>query len=300
MACSTNVSNIRLEAAFVSWGRKNKDCITPVADVAGSLNDTYFEFSSPTVSYYVWYNVNSLGTDPALAGKTGIEVALATGAAASAVVTATVSAIETAGAAWATADSDGLSFDLECKVIGAVISATADTGSTGFAFVAKVVGLGGDLGRTSDGIEVSFETTSFEVKANQSGETLLDEIKTGNVLSCSMNLLEMTQARWSELVGEGLGDKLTPAGGTEFVGFGSSKDYVSMLDLAGELVLKPVNSSDNSRNFTFWKSLPKPSSVNFSGTDLQVMAVEFSAYVDETKDSKISLGGFGDQTQDLR
>lgn len=301
MVCSTTTSAIKLAAANVSWGRKNKDCISPVADDTGSLNDTYFDFSSASVEYYVWYNVNSLGSDPSIANKTGIEVAIATDAPIATVVTATVAAIETATAAWATATADGLSFDLEAKVVGEVLSVTADGAApTGFAFVSHVAGLGGDLGRTSDGIEVSFETTSFEVKSNQTGETLIDEIATGRVLTCSMNLLEMTQARWSELVGDGLGDKLTPSGGTEFVGFGTSKDYVSMLDLAGELVLNPIAADDNSENFTFWKCLPKPASINFSGTDLQVMAIEFSAYIDESKDEKISLGGFGDNTQDMR
>ncbi len=49
-------------------------------DVAGSLNNTYFLFSSSTTAYYVWFNVNSAGTNPSLAGRTGIEIDIATGA----------------------------------------------------------------------------------------------------------------------------------------------------------------------------------------------------------------------------
>ncbi len=49
-------------------------------DVAGSLNDTYFLYASNTTAYYVWFNINSAGTDPALAGRTGIEIDAATGA----------------------------------------------------------------------------------------------------------------------------------------------------------------------------------------------------------------------------
>lgn len=63
--------------------------VTAVADVAGSLNNKYFLISSPSVNYYVWYNINSAGVDPAVAGRTPLEVAAATGATAAAVATAT-------------------------------------------------------------------------------------------------------------------------------------------------------------------------------------------------------------------
>lgn len=62
--------------------------VTTVADVAGSLNSTYFLLNSVTTYYYIWFNVNGAGVDPALAGKTGVPVALATGATANAVATA--------------------------------------------------------------------------------------------------------------------------------------------------------------------------------------------------------------------
>jgi len=149
MTCVTNSSDIKLAAAYASWGIKQKECISPVADVASSLNDTYFEFSSLTVNYYVWYNVNSAGTDPALAGKTGIEVAIAENATVAVIIAASILAIETENAAWAGASSDGLSFYIECKSIGAVLAAASDSGTTGFAIAVLKTGLGGYLGRTS-------------------------------------------------------------------------------------------------------------------------------------------------------
>ncbi len=55
--------------------------IALAADVAGSLNSTYFTlFDEQGNGYYVWFNINSAGVDPAVAGKTGIQVAGATGA----------------------------------------------------------------------------------------------------------------------------------------------------------------------------------------------------------------------------
>lgn len=68
--------------------------VTAVADVAGSLAGTYFTIDSPT-PYYVWYTVNAVGTDPAPAGKTAIgPINVATNATASAVALATQLAIE--------------------------------------------------------------------------------------------------------------------------------------------------------------------------------------------------------------
>lgn len=69
--------------------------VTCVADVAGSKNSTYWTFNSAgdQVGFYVWYNINSAGVDPAPAGLTGIQVAGATGASAATLATATIAAI---------------------------------------------------------------------------------------------------------------------------------------------------------------------------------------------------------------
>ena len=50
--------------------------ITTVADVAGSLNNTYFQIDDPANLYYIWYSVAGLGTDPAIAGRIGIGVSI--------------------------------------------------------------------------------------------------------------------------------------------------------------------------------------------------------------------------------
>jgi hypothetical protein len=51
-----------------------------VGDSAGSLNNTYWLFSSPKdgVDYYVWYSVSGGGVDPAVANRTGIQVDIET------------------------------------------------------------------------------------------------------------------------------------------------------------------------------------------------------------------------------
>jgi hypothetical protein len=49
---------------------------TTVAGVSPNLNSKYFICSSDATNYYVWFNVNGLGSDPSVASKTAIPVAL--------------------------------------------------------------------------------------------------------------------------------------------------------------------------------------------------------------------------------
>ncbi len=65
------------------------------ADTTSSLNNKYWTLNSPTVAYYVWYNVAEAGVDPEVTGKTGIEVAIDADATAGAVATATQLIIDT-------------------------------------------------------------------------------------------------------------------------------------------------------------------------------------------------------------
>jgi hypothetical protein len=79
----------------VGQGTVEVSSVTCVADVSGSLNNKYFNLNSAynRQAYYVWYDVNSAGVDPALSGKTGVKVSVATNDTATAVATATAAAI---------------------------------------------------------------------------------------------------------------------------------------------------------------------------------------------------------------
>lgn len=61
------------------------------ADIGGSLNNTYFMLSSAydRVMFYIWYNVDGNGVDPAIPNATGIEVQIEAGDAATIVAMAT-------------------------------------------------------------------------------------------------------------------------------------------------------------------------------------------------------------------
>lgn len=80
----------------VGEGTKEAGTVTAIADTAGSLNSKFFLLASAYDRrlYYVWYDVNSAGVDPAVAGRTGVKISVATNATAAQVATATASALD--------------------------------------------------------------------------------------------------------------------------------------------------------------------------------------------------------------
>lgn len=295
MACTTT-QNIVLEGMNVSFGAKEKTCVSPVYPVVES---SHFLFSSPSVDYYAWVN-DGAGVDPAVAGRTGIEVDTSSATDIEGVIDAFKTAIETANVGWVTKSDDALSFSLENRAIG-VVTATADVDTT-FTFEQLKAGFGGDLGKT-EAIELSMEVGSFDITANQTGEIVLDKFITSLSAEISTEILEMTADNWSKLVGNQLGNDFTPSGGTKVTGYGDASINRSFFEVGGELVLHPVrlDSSDRSRDITFHKTVCNPESINFDSTEKQAMSVTFTALLDESKNTAINLFTFGDATtQDLR
>ena len=77
MACTTNTSTFRLGAARVSWGKKHKSCYS--LDSASISGGEYIEFSNSDTDFYAYFDVDNGNSDPAVAGKTGIEIDLTSG-----------------------------------------------------------------------------------------------------------------------------------------------------------------------------------------------------------------------------
>lgn len=114
--------------------------VTFAADSAGSLNSTFFTFNSAgdLQGFYVWFNINSAGVDPAPAGRTGIAVAGATNASAATLATAAIAAINAnATAALYVVASAGASGHAIISNIqpGNATDAANGTASPGFSYV---------------------------------------------------------------------------------------------------------------------------------------------------------------------
>ncbi len=297
-------STILLSAADVSWGRRECYEIT-VGVAAAALDAKYFTVDAlssdfgTNVEYYVWFDLDASSVDPAPAGKTAIEVDVVTGDTAAQVATKLQTVLEAHADFRSTVNGAVVIMEGEFK--GEVTNAAADVDTT-FTLARNRVGLGGDLGRTSGGVEVTMEAQSVQIVADQTGALVLDEVFTGSSVAATMSLLEMTAERWETVVGSVTGDTYTPSGGTQLVGYGESRLYNSFFDLGGELVLHPTRlaASDKSKDITLFKCAPKPASVNFSGEEPQVMEVEFVALADRGVNDAINLMAFGDSTQDVR
>jgi hypothetical protein len=134
---ATQIATLLKAGGAAASANTEVSTVTLVADVAGSLNDKYFFLStggSATHTHYVWYNINSAGTDPAISGMTGVEIAGATGASAATLAGATNTAID-ALAGYSSTVSDATVTITNAASGGAHDIADGPTGSsTGFTF----------------------------------------------------------------------------------------------------------------------------------------------------------------------
>lgn len=298
MSCTTKSQTFKLEAVKAFWGTKQCREITTVADVAGSLEDTYFDLNVISATGLV----ESLGyvyfdTDPVIAGKTGYLAARTNGDSANVIAQNVIAALPNT----VIASAVGNVITITNKYIGGITIET-DSGSTGFTFNVGKVGIGGELGKTAQGgTTLSMEAQGVEIKSDQTGEIILAEVYVGTSASFEMPLIEIDSDKLELLLGQVTGDVLTPSGGTALVGFGESKLYQLLNDLGGSLILHPISlpDSDRSRDVICHKCAPMPQDINFSGTDVQTMNLTFKAYLDQDVNKKINLFAFGDWAQDL-
>ena len=300
MAINTTETNIRLEAVNAYFGKKHCRRVTTVADIALSLDDTYFDLNwiSPEfeeVQGYVYF-----GIDPAIPGKTAIGPVPLTSGDSAEVVKDNLIATINASTAFVTAESlTANSFIIENRA-PFQITAETDSGSTGFTFAALVAGSGAKLGKTAQGgTTVSLEAQTSEIKSDQTGEILLDDIGLGTSASIEMGIIELTKAQFQLLIGSAAGDIVDAT--DNVTGYGESRLYESMKSLGGTLILRPIRlegDADYTSDVYVPSCAPLPQDINYSGTDVQTLNVVFKPYLDSSVDKKVNLIAFGDWTQD--
>lgn len=106
-----------------------------VADVSGSLNSTYFLLNDAQGNkFYVWFNINSAGVDPAIAGRTAIPVTGATNVTAATLGAAMAIAIAAANGAASFTTSGTSTVTITNKVKGSFTPAVDGAAATGFTF----------------------------------------------------------------------------------------------------------------------------------------------------------------------
>lgn len=142
--------------------------VTTPADVGSSLSGTYWNLyaaitSSPLTDYYVWYNVDGLSTDPAPAGKTGIEVLIEENSTDATVAQLTAEAIDE-------------SFDFSAISSGNVVTVTS--AGVGSVTDAADVDAGVSVSVTQQGVDPGFTVEWVDVvgSAAQTMSSLITEI----------------------------------------------------------------------------------------------------------------------------
>lgn len=110
-----------------------------VADVAGSLNSTYFTFHTPENSYYVWFNVDAAGVDPEVADHIGIEVAISEDDADTVVAAALEAEIDLLSDA--SASVAGATVTILNDSVGAVTASADGAAPTGFTITQEAEGV---------------------------------------------------------------------------------------------------------------------------------------------------------------
>jgi hypothetical protein len=155
--------------------------ITCTGDTSGSLNSTFFTFytAGNAYGYYVWYNINSAGVDPAPGGGLiGIQVAAATGANANTIASDTRTAI-TAAVSTVTISGATSHVIITNNYPGTCTAAADGTAATSFSFSVTTAGTWGTP--AISGLVVQLKQNST-VLATYSSPTPTQPIMGGSVV----------------------------------------------------------------------------------------------------------------------
>lgn len=130
-----------LRATWTTTGTGTQT-IVPRADVSGNLNNTYFLLQDAASAhlYYVWFNINSAGVDPLIAGRTGVPITGATNVSAATLGTSIASAIAALNGTNSFTATGTTTVTVTNKVAGPFVPMTDGAVPTGFTFATTAGG----------------------------------------------------------------------------------------------------------------------------------------------------------------
>lgn len=158
--------------------------------------------------------------------------------------------------------------------------------------VCSVTYNGIDLGHTKGGVEVSYEPVYADMTVDKYGETLVNQVLTGEKLTAKVPLAEFTVANLKTAV-----PNATYAGaGNARVLIGKSAGAKQTAN-AYQLVLHPTAEGTRRHDVVLYKAVVSSQVVIAHKNDEQkIIEVEFTALLDETKSDGNYLGLIGDST----
>jgi len=297
-----NQAAIKVEPVYVEWSRPQLTKVVTVADVAGSLGGKHFLINDgANAGFYVWFNTGA-STDPAVAGKTGIEVAITSGDSASVVATAIVTELNASAGFFAKKAVGELDvIHIMNKEYGEATAAAA--GTSGFTVSTPRLGQQVHLGYIDGDIEPGFTEDLLDVTTHQTGTQILQAIRTGrNLDNITVSLKESDVEKVKKFI-LASGQTYTPAGGTEIVGWGSedNKMFLPIIDDCARLVFHPVNIAENNltEDMCFMAAYPLLSGIVFSGENTKMMNLEFKILPDGVLSEEVRVFAYGDHKQNL-
>ena len=186
MACTTTQRTEQvLEAMDWYFGARQCRSITFVDDTALDQENLYFDLNAmdenyAETQYYVWLD-GGTGTDPAIAGKTGIQVVYTSGDSAATIAGLAQVAID--AVVNFSASVSGAVVEVENKFLGLItVESYASAGT--ISGVINKAGFGGKLGAiASGGGSLSTEQSLEDITSDQTGDIILDQIIKGSSVS---------------------------------------------------------------------------------------------------------------------
>lgn len=302
MGCSNPAGDIEIVPIKASYGQYECATVVATADVASSHNNDYFFlYNFNNVKHHVWMNVGGAGVDPAPAGSTPIEVAFAANASAATVAAAIAAAIDAfAGGFWESINESGSASLCICSLQPAVQShVAAGVGLAGFTYTTDIAGSYTDLGFIDGDVEPTYDVQSLDVKAHQTGTTILTKLVQGKTVTLELSLMEMTDEKYQLVFGQ-IGVVATPTGGTvNVVGLGTGGNGRNLISNAGKLILHPYNlaDSDRSKDLAIWLASLIPTSEPHSGENPQLLKVQLTSYPDLSRQPNFNIFVRGDHLQ---
>lgn len=168
---TTTATGAQTVTPIADTGSFQHQTVTTVADVAGSLNNTYLLLSAVDLvtkaqkNFYIWFNINSAGTDPALAGKTAIPITGATNVSANTLASSIRTALNALTNDF-TATGSNAAVIITDVAFGPVTPAADGAVPTGFTFGSATTGVTSNLVNTYFLLQDEASTNKYYVWMN--------------------------------------------------------------------------------------------------------------------------------------
>jgi hypothetical protein len=302
MGCNTSTYNLGIRNILLGKDRPQTFCILTKADVAASLQNKYLIVHEPVTNlkHYFWFNVATLGVDPAVPNATAHPVAIASGASASAVATALQGVMDALAWLVATVSAN----EVECSMVTngyayEARDAQASGSKTKFNIVVKQFGsVQADLGSTNGDITFTVEEQTKEIKSPQTGDFVIGEIRRGATVEASFELKDTSIASIRRALNFYGGTIVTDDAASQVLtGYGTSNLFKSTEDVADQLILRPTDKAsdaDASEDFTIHKAKLKLGEMTMSAENEFVLPIKVVGYLDTTKSAFANLFSYGD------